>query len=79
MVALSQMSPEFDAAILSLGFSSLPVKNSTRGVQAVELHERFRRVRPEPLASTPAQRGEPKASEIEKWVHGVADARIEKQ
>jgi hypothetical protein len=48
-------------------------------VQAVELHERFRRVRPEPLASTPAQRGEPKASEIEKWVHGVADARIEKQ
>jgi hypothetical protein len=40
---------------------------------------RFAELGPGPLASTPAGRGEPMASEIEKWAHGAADARIEKQ
>jgi hypothetical protein len=78
MVALSQMPPEFDAAILSLGVSSLPVK-ILRGMPAVELHTRFAEFGPEPLASPPARRGEHMAGEIETWTHGVADARIEKQ
>jgi hypothetical protein len=66
MVALSQMSPEFDAAILSLGSSSLPVKTSTRCCRDAELRKRFTEFGPESLASTPARLGEPMASEIEK-------------
>jgi hypothetical protein len=48
-------------------------------VQGVGLHKRFAEFGPEPLANTPARRGEPMASEIETWAHGVADVRIEKQ